>query len=311
MIDISVLFNQLIKLFIVMCIGYTAYKLHYFDDRTNKQLNKFIVNITLPLTIISSVLEMTNRPAGSTIGFVFLISVLLYAALPIVSIFIVKIMRFPKSEQGLYMFMLIFSNVGFMGFPILQTVFGENGSTAVFYGAILNIIFNLSAFTYGIIIIGYGSTLEASISLKSLLTPGISCSILSIIIYALDIHFPDPIEGSIEMMGSLTSPMAMLLIGSTLASMPLKEIFDDRRVYVFTFVKLIITPLILYPFLKHFIKDELIFGVILIEILMPVANTSLIFATEYDLDTKLSSKTIFITTALSLITIPLMLSLLS
>ena len=99
----------------------------------------------------------------------------------------------------------------------------------------------------------------------------------------------------------------MMLIGSTLASMKIREIFKDKRVYLFTFVKLIIMPLICYPLFQLFIKVALIRNVFFIESLMPAANTALIFATEFDLDSKLVSRTIFLTTLLSLFTIPLFL----
>ena len=71
MINISVLFNQLIMLFLIICTGYLAYKLQYFDELTNKKLNKLVVNITLPMTTIDSVLSMAQRPKGSTVLFVF------------------------------------------------------------------------------------------------------------------------------------------------------------------------------------------------------------------------------------------------
>ena len=296
MINISVLFNQLIMLFLIICTGYLAYKLQYFDELTNKKLNKLVVNITLPMTTIDSVLSMAQRPKGS---------IILYAVLPIISFIIIKLIKMPFNTQGIYTFMLTFSNVGFMGFPVIQAAFGsEQGTTAVFYAAILNIIFTCCTFTYGVVLIGYGTAKKMAFTLKSILSPGIICSLLSIVIYALDISFPIPITNAISILGNLTSPLAMMLIGSTLASMKIGEIFKDKRVYLFTFVKLIIIPLICYPLFQLFIKDTLVRNVFFIESLMPVANTALIFATEYDLDKKLTSRTIFLTTLLSLFTIP-------
>lgn len=308
MINISVLFNQLIMLFLIICTGYLAYKLQYFDELTNKKLNKLVVNITLPMTTIDSVLSMTQRPKGSTVLFVFIASIVLYAILPIISYIIIKLIRMPFNTQGAYIFMLTFSNVGFMGFPVIQAAFGfEQGTTAVFYAAILNIIFTCCTFTYGVVVIGYGTAKKMAFTLKNILSPGIICSLLSIVIYALDVNFPVPVTNAISILGGLTSPLAMMLIGSTLASMKIREIFKDKRVYLFTFVKLIIMPLICYPLFQLFIKAALIRNVFFIESLMPAANTALIFATEFDLDSKLVSRTIFLTTLLSLFTIPLFL----
>ena len=154
MINISVLFNQLIMLFLIICTGYLAYKLQYFDELTNKKLNKLVVNITLPMTTIDSVLSMAQRPKGSTVLFVFIASIVLYAVLPIISFIIIKLIKMPFNTQGIYTFMLTFSNVGFMGFPVIQAAFGsEQGTTAVFYAAILNIIFTCCTITYGVVLI--------------------------------------------------------------------------------------------------------------------------------------------------------------
>ena len=95
MINISVLFNQLIMLFLIICTGYLAYKLQYFDELTNKKLNKLVVNITLPMTTIDSVLSMAQRPKGSTVLFVFIASIILYAVLPIISFIIIKLIKMP------------------------------------------------------------------------------------------------------------------------------------------------------------------------------------------------------------------------
>ena len=228
--------------------------------------------------------------------------------MPIVAFIVVKVMlktmHIVKARQGVYMFMLIFSNVGFMGIPILQAACGENGTTAVFYAAVLNIFFNLAVFTYGVIMIGYGDTVQTTLKLKSLLSPGIICSFLALIIYALDIHFPTTIESVISTVGNLTSPLAMLLVGSTLASIKLREVFNVWRIYVFSFIKQFILPILLYPVFRMFIGNDLLFNVMFIEFLMPVANISLMLATEYDLDYKFVSKTIFISTAMSLISVP-------
>ncbi len=309
MIDMSVLIDQLIQLFLIICIGYFIFKFNILNESVNKHLNELVINVTLPLMTISSVLKMEEHPDTSTIFTLFTASVLFFLIMPILAFFIVKIMlktmRIVKSRQGMYMFMLIFSNVGFMGMPILQAACGENGATAVFYAAVLNIFFNISVFTYGVLIIGYGDTVKTSLQIKNILSPGILCSVLAVVIYALNIHFSNTIENVIETVGDLTSPLAMILVGSTLASMKLKEVFNEWRVYVFSVIKQIVLPILLYPVFRIFIRDDLLFHVLFIEFLMPVANIALMISTKYNLDNKFVSKTIFISTVLSLISIPL------
>ena len=111
------------------------------------------------------------------------------------------------------------------------------------------------------------------------------------------------------MVGDITTPMAMLLIGSTLANIPLKEVFSELRIYPYTIIKQVIVPIIAYPILNMFISDSLILGITLIMISMPVANSAVLFATEYDGDISLAAKTVFMTTLLSVVTIPLIVAL--
>ncbi len=308
MVEISVLFNQLFQLFLIMCFGYFVFKINIFNENVNKHINSFIINITMPCLTISSVLSIQQRPERSTLITLFVASILFFIIMPIVAFVIVKIMlktmKIVKARQGLYMFMLIFSNVGFMGMPILQNVCGAQGSTAVFYAAILNIFFNIAAFTYGVIIIGYGDTVKTALNLKSILTPGIVCSVLALFIYAFNIHFGETITDVLTTMGNLTSPLAMLLVGSTLATMELKKVFNEWRVYVFSVIKQLILPILAYPLYRLLIKDDLLFTVMFIEFLMPIANIALIFSTQYNLDNKFVSKAIFISTLMSIATIP-------
>lgn len=309
MINMVVLINQLIQLFIIICLGFVAYRLNIFNDKSNKALNRFVLDITLPLMMIDSVLSMKQRPEGSEVVSLFGASFAFYLVMPVIAFIIVKIMvktmNIVRSRQGAYMFMLIFSNVGFMGFPILQAACGAQGDTAVFYAAVLNIFFNISAFTYGVIMIGYGEAKKTAFQLKSLLSPGIISAFLAIIIYLLDIHFPATMEDVISTVGGLTSPLAMILVGATLASIELSEVFNEWRIYVFSIIKQFLLPVLLYPVFRQFLGDTLLFNVLFIEFLMPIANTALMLSGEYGGDTKFVSKTIFISTAMSLVTMPL------
>lgn len=309
MIDMTVLVNQLIQLFLIICLGYLIFKVGILNENVNKHFNSLIINVTMPCMIVSSVLSMTNRPDSSIVVSLFAVSIGFFIIMPILAFIIVKIMlktmHIEKTRQGVYMFMLIFSNIAFMGIPILQAACGEQGPTAVFYIAVLNIFFNLASFTYGVIIMGYGNTVKTTLKLKSLISPGIISSVLAVIIYAFNLHFPATIENVISTVGGLTSPLAMLLVGSTLAAMKLSEVFNEWRVYVFCIIKQIILPIILYPVFRLCISDDLLFNVMFIEFLMPIANIALMIATEYKLDYKFVSKTIFISTAMSLVTIPL------
>ena len=324
--DMSVLITQLIQLFLVMAIGYIAFKMKIFTHTVCRHLSTFVLEITMPIMIIDAVLSLDNsqKPGSSTIITLFIASILFYIVMPIIAFFVVKILaktiNIKKYREGLYMLMMVFGNVGFMGFPILKAACGSNGELAVFYAAILNIFFNIAFFTYGIMIVGYGTEIQGKISWKKFISPGMISSFVGIALYAFGIHYPasgkgnmftDILEGLFGTIGDLTPPLAMILVGATLASVAVREVFNEWRIYVFVFVRQIILPLLLFPIFRIFIKDSLLSTVLFIEFLMPIANSAVIIANEYDLDSRFASKAIFISTLASIVAIPLMLYLTS
>ena len=304
--DIQVILMQMVQLFLVIGLGYFLFKVKILDVELNKRLTTLLLTVTTPTLIISSVLSTTEYLPFTDILFVFLVGILVYIVLPILGWILVKIMRIPLPQQGLYIFMTVFSNIGFMGFPVMKAIFGND---AVFYTAIFNMLFNLLVFSVGTGIMGYGTGRKMNFNPKDLLSPGVIASLVALVIYMAKIQFPNVISSTITMIGDITTPIAMLIIGSTLANIPLKEVFSELRIYPYTFIKQVIIPVLAYPVLRLFIQDPLILGVTLIMISMPVANSAVLFATEYDGDVSLAAKAVFMTTLLSIVTIPLIVSL--
>ena len=304
--DIQVILMQMVQLFLMIGLGYFLFKVKILDVELNKRLTTLLLAVTTPALIISSVLSTTEYLPFTDILFVFLVGILVYIVLPILGWILVKIMRIPLPQQGLYIFMTVFSNIGFMGFPVMKAIFGND---AVFYTALFNMLFNLLVFSVGTGIMGYGTDRKMNFNPKDLLSPGVIASLVALVIYMAKIQFPNVISSTITMIGDITTPIAMLIIGSTLANIPLKEVFSELRIYPYTFIKQVIIPALAYPVLRLFIQDPLILGVTLIMISMPVANSAVLFATEYDGDVSLAAKAVFMTTLLSIVTIPLIVSL--
>lgn len=300
--DIKVILMQMIQLFLVISLGYFLFKIKILDLDLNKRLTTLILSVTTPAMILSSVLSTTVTQSLNSILFVFLIGLAIYIIMPVLGWIIVKVMKVPLREQGLYIFMTVFSNIGFMGFPVMKAIFG---SEAIFFTAIFNMIFNLFVFTVGIVIMNYGTGQKVKLDPKNLLSPGVIASIVALVIYFTGIKLPDILCSTITMVGDITTPLAMMLIGSTLANIPLKEVFCELRIYPYTIIKQVIVPVIAYPILSLIIADPLILGITLIMISMPVANSAVLFATQYDGDVTLAAKTVFMTTLLSIVTIPL------
>ena len=147
---------------------------------------------------------------------------------------------------------------------------------------------------------------EFQFPIKKLLNMPLISAVLSIILYFGKIQLPEVAIKSLDFMGNVTTPVAMLILGSTIAGMPWKELFDEWRIYIFTAFKLLVIPIIVIGLLKFVPNmNPLIHGSLILLSATPVATNTTMLAIEYDGDMKLSSKGIFFTTLLCMLTIPL------
>lgn len=301
--DIKILISQMTILFLIMALGYVILKLKVVDESFTKTFSKLILRVTMPAMVLSSVLDLSQRQAITDVLLALGIAVaLFFIILPLSGLLLAKIFRVEKGSTGLYVFMSTFSNVGFMGFPVIEAL---SGSVGLFYAAIYNLVFNLSVFTLGVWLMNKDKEQNEKFDFKLLLTPGVIVAVLALVVYFMNIKPPTLICDAIRSVGSLTSPSAMLIIGCTLANMDIKSIFADWRIYPWTIVKQLIIPLLLWIPFSKLITNEILLTVTFILFAMPVANNAVLFANTYDGDSNLAARSVFITTLFSLITVPL------
>ena len=299
--DITVIITQLIQLFLMLFLGYFLCKRGIFDRHTNQKMTKLCLTVTTPCLVLSSVLQQTGERNYSLIAFTFAIAILYYIVMPFISWLICKLLRLPRQSHGLYMFMAVFENIGFMGIPLINAIYGGEG---VLYTAIFNICFNLAAFGYGPVMLNIGTGRTSKPDLKDVLSPGTILSVFTIVVYLSGLKLPGVLTGVISSVGAVTSPMAMMLTGAALALVDIRTVFTDRHVYPFLAVRQLIFPLIIFPLFALVIKDPVLLGVVFILTIMPCASNSVLFATNYNNDESLAARTVFISTLCSLITIP-------
>ena len=299
--NITVIITQLIQLFLMLFLGYFLCKRGIFDRHTNQKMTKLCLTVTTPCLVLSSVLQQTGERNYSLIAFTFAIAIVYYIVMPFIGWLICKLLRLPRQSHGLYMFMAVFENIGFMGIPLINAIYGGEG---VLYTAIFNICFNLAAFGYGPVMLNIGTCRTSKPDLKDVLSPGTILSVFTIVVYLSGFKLPGVLTGVISSVGAVTSPMAMMLTGAALALVDIRTVFTDRHVYPFLAVRQLIFPLIIFPLFALVIKDPVLLGVVFILTIMPCASNSVLFATNYNNDESLAARTVFISTLCSLITIP-------
>ena len=298
--DIFVIFQTMLKLFFMLILGYVLFRCHIFDELTNQKISALIVNCTSPLLIISSIagVESDNK------SIVFLLmgaGVLMYLGFIVVGKIINRVLRFPKQDWPVYECMVVFANTGFMGYPVLISVFGQE---SVFYASLLHMAFNLFIYTYAIMCLTKKSDDKFTFNAKQLLTPGIILLFVAIFIYIFDIQLPGVVLETVNSIGGLTSPLSMMMIGSSLALYPIKESLTDWRSYLFAGVRLFVMPFITMLVCRLLNINSYYANIAIVTNAMPVASMVLMMATQYNANKEIVTRNIIVSTLLSVITIP-------
>lgn len=298
--DIMVVFQTMLKLFLLLVLGFVLFKCHIFDEYTNKKISALIVNVASPMLIISSIAGVE----GNDKSIVFLMigaGILMYIGFIILGKIINRIFPFPKKDWPVYECMVVFANTGFMGYPVLLDVFGQE---AVFYASLIHMAFNFFVYTYAIMCLTKGDDSEFKLNFKQLLTPGIILIFVGIFIYLFDIQLPSVLMDTVNSIGSLTAPLSMMMIGSSLAVYPIKDSFTDWRSYVFAFVRLMIVPFVTMIVCRLLHINPYYANITIITNAMPVGSMVLMLATQYNANVKIVTRNIVVSTLLSVITIP-------
>ena len=234
----------MLTLFVILIVGYIAGRLGYLGGDFDKQLSRVVINITCPALILSS--AMTGElPDRQYILPLLLISVITYAILTGTAFILPRYLTNRKDDDGLIGFALMFGNVGFMGYPVVASIFGHE---AVFYAAVLNVVNTFAVFTVGTILITGKNEVEGPRFQKKVLysTPMIA-AYLTMLIVALEIdNIPEVISQPLTMIGNITVPAALMIIGSSMSNLSLRTMLGNRSVYATTLMRLAVVPLSMF-----------------------------------------------------------------
>lgn len=302
----------MLTLFAIVVVGYIAGKWGYMGGTFDKKLSKVVIDITCPALILSS--AMTGElPDRRYILPLLGISVLTYLLLTGVALLLPRFLTKKKNDEGVIGFAMMFGNVGFMGYPIVASIFGHE---AVFYAAVLNVVNTFTVFTIGtMLIVGKNqeSTVEEKeMSRKKMLrkvlysTPMLS-AYLTMLIVALEIKdIPEFISQPLTMIGNITVPAALLIIGSSMSQLPLRALLGNGTIYATTLMRLAILPVGIHYLMTLLGFSSFVVGINTVVIAMPVATYGTILCLRHGKDTTLITEVTFITTLLAMISIPLL-----
>lgn len=296
-----IVLQKMCVFFLLILAGFIAQKKDILNEESSRRLSSLVVNIANPALILSSGATDGGDLTREDVLQAFLIACLLYAALVIIGLLLPVLIRAPKEERNMYNLMFVFSNIGFMGFPLMAALFG---SESLLIGAAFVMVFNILIYTYGIWLMtpaGEGRKFEW----KKICNPGIFACVIAIVLFWNGIQIPGVLGDTIVMLSNTTGPLSMIVIGVSLAVMNWKDIVGNARLWVFCVLKLLVFAVPGSLIIRQFVSSEMISGVAVIVLAGPVASMAVMLAQEYHSNEKLSSAGVALSTLLSVITIPI------
>jgi predicted permease len=294
----------MLTLFAIVLVGYGAGKLGYLGGDFDRQLSRLVINMTCPALILSS--AMTGElPDRQYILPLLLISVVTYAVLTGVAFFLPRYLTKDRAEQGAVGFALMFGNVGFMGYPVVASIFGHE---AVFYAAVLNVVNTFAVFTIGTILITGKNEVEGGRFQKKVLysTPMMAAYLTMLIVILRIDNIPAWVSQPLTMIGNITVPAALLIIGSSMSTLSLRSLLGNATVYATALFRLVLLPLGLYYLCLPLAFSSFVVNINTVVIAMPVATYGTILCLKYNKDVTMMTEVTFITTLLSMLTIPVL-----
>lgn len=290
-------FGQVMTLFIMIAAGFIVTKIGMIDKNGNKQITDFLLGVVTPCMIINAFLDNFDRSMIGGLLYSLLLAVLTHVIGIVVSMLLFR--KQSAKEKGVLRFGTIYSNCGFMGLALIESVIGKEG---LIYGAVYVAVFNIISWTHGVSVISGGGGINLK---KILFNPGTIGIIIALPLVLFNVTLPAPVDSALGLFAGLNAPLAMLVIGSHLAETSIIEALKDKRLYSISFVRLILVPVITLLCIAFIPCDVTMKRTILLSASAPVAASCTLLASKYGSDLELASKSVAMTTLFSCITMPL------
>ena len=307
-LEISTIVNSVFSLFIMILVGLYSSKRKIITSVINKGLTDILIHIALPFMILNSFMFKFDNNIKSNIIKTLFYSFLAYIIVIIISY--ILLLPIKGDKQTILHFGNVFTNTGYVGFPILFSIYGPEG---VIYGSIFNMFFVIFVWTYGLLLFK-GNLRKEGLKkeiINILLNPSIIAVFLGIIFLIFGIELPEALSSSMKSIGSMTGPLSMIIIGVILSNVKIKKHLSDWTIYYGIASKLVFIPLIIL--LLFFLIGDISKATItvIVMVAMPASTMTSIFAESYNMENEYAAILVSATTLLSLITVPLLLKLIS
>lgn len=292
------IFNQLLKMLIIMVLAFACYRLKIVNQEGNKTVSNLLLMVVNPCLIITA--YQTEYDADLVHG--LLLAFAAACVTHIIGILVSTVCLPAKGHPqiGLERYAAIYSNCGFIGIPLVYSVLGNEG---VFYLTAYMAVFNLFSWTHGLLLMTDSFSLKQL--KKGLLSPMVIATVIAVVFFFIKFSIPAVLLDSMNYIADMNTPMAMMVAGFSVAQADLRKLFVNFRIYLISFVKLLVIPFVVLLVLFLCRIDSTVAYTTLIAAACPTAATLTMFAIRFEKDYSYASEIFSLSTVLSMISIPI------
>jgi len=302
--QMTTLIENLWVFLIIIIIGYFLGAKKFVKPEFKNDLTFVLLKVTLPLMVVDAVVQPYKEDLFKKGLMTFVLTSVGFFVCFLIGFLFMKVFKVESRKQGIWLLGSTFSNLGYMGFPVINALYGADG---LFLATFANIAYNLFFFSVGVLFVSVDKQ-NVKFNWKAVFLNNVMIGLyFALILFFAQIPLPGFAEGTVSMLGDMTGPLSMLIIGLTLSEYPLKELFNNRTQYQMSFVRLIAAPLAVVLLLKLFPSDgnEMMIAVLAILLAMPIAGNTTLLATEYGGDEEFAAKSTILSSILCIATTPL------
>ncbi|MCI9268157.1 MAG: AEC family transporter [Lawsonibacter sp.] len=305
--DLAILFSNLVGLFLLIGVGFFVVRSGLLPAEASKPMSTLLMKVTVPATIIHSMIRPFDPGFLRLGGCIFLIGAVIYPLFAGLSLALARLFQVPEGRRGMWCCCTTFCNNGFMGFPVALALFGEEGLTLT---VILGIPFNLLLYSVGARMVCMDLPQSRSahpLSWGRAVFSVINLSMaIGLLLYFTQLPLPQALSAPLGYLSDATTPLSMIITGMNLSQGKAADILRDRDVFTASGTRLLLFPLAAWALIRLIPGvDPLIAGAALINLAMPAPAAAALLGEQYGGCTQLAARTVFLSSLLCIVTIPL------
>lgn len=293
---------QVISLFLLIAVGFIFGKAGLIKEGAVKSISNLILYAATPAAILQA-FTSEQRTADKTLNLALVAAFAVLAHIIGIAIARMFIKNKSGDTQAVLRFAVIFSNCGYMSFPLQKELLGDIG---VFYGAMFVAVFNIFMWSYGAALMSKDKKHSAK---DAILSPSVIATAVSVVLYLLQLKLPNIASSAVTALSNLNTPLPMIIIGYYLSTSSILGALLDKRIYLSSLIRLIVIPAVMLAILLALGVKGVPLIACIVAASAPTAAASTMFAIKFERDTLCSVNSVTLTTLLSLITMPLFVAL--